>query len=38
MEVVAAVAILPAVAVLGAWLLSRPIPDWNAFRNVRPGE
>jgi putative ABC transport system permease protein len=37
-EVVAAVAILPAVAVLGAWLLSRPIPDWNAFRNVRPGE
>ena len=37
-EVVAAIAILPAVAVLGAWLLSRPIPDWNAFRNVRPGE
>ena len=38
LEVVAAVAILPAVAVLGAWLLSRPIPDWNAFRNVRAGE
>jgi hypothetical protein len=37
-EVVAAIAILPAVAVLGAWLLSRPIPDWSAFRNVRPGE
>lgn len=38
LEIVAAVALLPAVAVIGAWLLSRPIPDWNAFRTVRPGE
>jgi len=38
LEILAAVALLPAVAVAGAWVLSRPIPDWNAFRNVRPGE
>jgi putative ABC transport system permease protein len=38
LEVVAAIAVLPGVAILGAWLLSRPIPDWNAFRSVRPGE
>jgi ABC-type antimicrobial peptide transport system permease subunit len=38
LEILAAVALLPAVAVIGAWLLSRPIPDWNAFRTVRPGE
>ncbi len=38
LEIVAAVALLPAVAVLGAWILSRPIPDWSAFRTVRPGE
>jgi putative ABC transport system permease protein len=37
-EVVAAVAVLPALAVFGAWVLSRPIPDWSAFRNARPGE
>lgn len=38
LEILAAVALLPAVAVIGAWLLSRPIPDWGAFRAVRPGE
>jgi predicted lysophospholipase L1 biosynthesis ABC-type transport system permease subunit len=38
LEIAGAILALPGVAVLGAWLLSRPIPDWNAFRNVRPGE
>ena len=38
LEIVGAVVALPVVAVLGAWLLSRPIPEWSAFRNVRPGE
>jgi putative ABC transport system permease protein len=38
LEIVAAIAALPLVAVLGAWLLSRPIPEWSAFRSVRPGE
>jgi putative ABC transport system permease protein len=37
-EIMAVVIVLPIVAVASAWLLSRPIPDWNAFRNVRPGE
>ena len=37
-EIVGAVVALPLLAVASAWLLSRPIPDWNAFRNVRPGE
>lgn len=32
-EVLGAVALLPALAVVGTWLLSRPIPDWSAFRN-----
>ena len=32
-EVVAALAILPILAVAGTWLLSRPIPAWSAFRN-----
>ena len=38
MEIAGAVLALPVLAVLLSWLLSRPIPDWNAFRNVRPGE
>ena len=37
-EIAGAVLALPALAVLAAWLLSRPIPDWSAFRSVRPGE
>ncbi len=37
-EIVGAVLALPLLAVISAFLLSRPIPDWNAFRNVRPGE
>jgi putative ABC transport system permease protein len=37
-EIVGAVIALPVLAVLSSFLLSRPIPDWNAFRNVRPGE
>jgi hypothetical protein len=37
-EIAGAVLVLPVLAVLSSWLLSRPIPDWNAFRNVRPGE
>ncbi|MBI2780349.1 MAG: FtsX-like permease family protein [Chloroflexi bacterium] len=38
LEVAAAVLVLPFVAVVGSWLLSRPIPDWNAFRNVGTGQ
>jgi putative ABC transport system permease protein len=37
-EIAGAVIVLPALAIASAWLLSRPIPDWAAFRNVRPGE
>ena len=36
MEIAGAVLVLPVLAVLLSCLLSRPIPDWNAFRNVRP--
>jgi putative ABC transport system permease protein len=38
LEIAGAVVVLPILAVAASWLLSRPIPDWNAFRNVRPGE
>jgi putative ABC transport system permease protein len=38
LEIAGAVVVLPLVAVACTWLLSRPIPDWSAFRNVRPGE
>lgn len=38
LEVAGAVVALPSLAIIGGWLLSRPIPEWNAFRNVRPGE
>jgi putative ABC transport system permease protein len=38
LEIAGAVIVLPLIAIAGAWLLSRPIPDWNAFRNLRPGE
>lgn len=31
-EIVAALAVLPLLAVVGTWLLSRPIPAWDAFR------
>ena len=34
LEITAAVAALPVLAVLSAWLLSRPIPDWAAFRGI----
>jgi putative ABC transport system permease protein len=34
-EILAAVVLLPFVAVVCAWLLSPPIPDWNAFREAR---
>ncbi len=37
-EIVGAVVALPVLAIASSFLLSRPIPDWNAFRNVRPGE
>ena len=33
-EVLAAVVVLPLLAVLGALLLSRPIPSWSAFRDL----
>ncbi len=38
LEVAGAVAALPLLAIIGGWLLSRPIPAWSAFRSVRPGE
>lgn len=38
LEIAAAVLVLPLLAVASAWLLSRPIPDWNAFRNVGTGQ
>lgn len=38
LEIAGAVLMLPLLAIVSSWLLSRPIPDWNAFRNVRPGE
>jgi hypothetical protein len=34
LEITAAVAALPVLAVVSAWLLSRPIPDWSAFRGL----
>jgi putative ABC transport system permease protein len=37
-EIAGAVLALPILAVLASFLLSRPIPDWGAFRSVRPGE
>jgi putative ABC transport system permease protein len=33
-EVAGAVLLLPVLAILGAWLLSRPIPEWGAFRDL----
>jgi hypothetical protein len=33
-EVAGAVVLLPILAILGAWLLGRPIPEWAAFRDL----
>lgn len=38
LEIAGVVIVLPVVAIAGGFLLSRPIPDWNAFRTIRPGE
>jgi putative ABC transport system permease protein len=38
LEIAGALIALPLLAIASSWLLSRPIPDWSAFRNVRPGE
>jgi hypothetical protein len=38
LEILGAVAVLPVLAIGAAWLLSRPIPDWNAFRSGGAGE
>jgi putative ABC transport system permease protein len=38
LEISGAVIALPVLAVLSSWLLSRPIPDWNAFRSVGAGQ
>jgi putative ABC transport system permease protein len=38
LEIVGAVLALPVLAVASSWLLSRPIPDWNAFRGIGAGE
>lgn len=37
-EIVGAALALPILAVVSSWLLSRPIPDWHAFRGIRAGE
>jgi len=36
-ELAVALVLLPAAAVAGALLLSRPIPAWSAFRDVAAG-
>ncbi|HJP89634.1 MAG TPA: FtsX-like permease family protein [Candidatus Limnocylindrales bacterium] len=33
-EIAGALVVMPLLAVAFAWILSRPIPDWNAFRNI----
>jgi putative ABC transport system permease protein len=38
LEIVGAVLALPVLAVASSWLLSRPIPDWNALRGIGAGE
>lgn len=38
LEIVGVVLVLPIIAIGSVFLLSRPIPDWNAFRRVRPGQ
>ncbi len=38
LEIASVVIILPIVAIASVFLLTRPIPDWSAFRSVRPGE
>ena len=38
LEIAGAVLALPVLAVVSSWLLSRPIPDWNAFRGIGAGE
>jgi putative ABC transport system permease protein len=34
LEVAASVLALPLLAIAASWLLSRPIPDWSAFRSI----
>jgi len=38
LEIVGAVLALPVLAVVSSWLLSRPIPDWNALRGIGAGK
>ena len=38
LEIAGAVLVLPVLAIASSWILSRPIPDWGAFRNVGAGE
>jgi putative ABC transport system permease protein len=38
LEIVGAVLALPILAVASSWLLSRPLPDWSAFRGVGAGQ
>jgi putative ABC transport system permease protein len=33
-EIAGALIVMPVLAIAFAWILSRPIPDWNAFRNL----
>lgn len=37
-EIAGAVIALPLLAIAGAWLLTRPLPDWAAFRGVTTGQ
>jgi putative ABC transport system permease protein len=36
-EIAGAVLVLPVLAIGSSWILSRPIPDWSAFRDVGSG-
>lgn len=38
LEIAGAVVALPLLAIASTWLLSRPIPEWSAFRSVGSGQ
>lgn len=38
LEIAGALVALPLLAILSSWLLSRPIPDWAAFRSMGTGQ
>jgi putative ABC transport system permease protein len=38
LEIAGVLLVLPVVAIASVWILSRPIPDWSAFRSVGSGQ